>query len=67
MKADRTVFNLVPCNRSLEQAMVEFLGKASDLTAFAKNAGPQALRIDYLADGQRLAFYNGRCRWRRSR
>ena len=57
MKADRTVFNLVPCNRSLEQAMVEFIGKADDLTAFAKNAGPQALRIDYLAGALRLAFY----------
>lgn len=53
----RTVFNLVPCNRSLEQALTEFLGKVSDVTSFAKNAGPQALRIDYLADGQRLAFY----------
>ncbi len=57
LKSERTLFNLVPCNRSLEQALVEFLGKASDVTAFAKNAGPQALRIDYLADGQRLAFY----------
>lgn len=53
----RTLFNLVPCNRSLEQALAEFLGRASDVSAFAKNAGPQALRIDYLADGQRLAFY----------
>jgi type III restriction enzyme len=53
----RTQFNLVPCNRSLEQALTEFLSKASDVLAFAKNAGPQALRIDYLADGQRLAFY----------
>src|SRR5207237_1820721 len=25
--------------------------------AFAKNAGPQSLRIDYLAQGIRLAFY----------
>ena len=57
LKSDRTLFNLVPCNRSLEQALVEFLGKASDISAFVKNAGPQALRIDYLADGQRLAFY----------
>jgi type III restriction enzyme len=57
LKSERTLFNLVPCNRSLEQALVEFLSKASDVTAFAKNAGPQALRIDYLADGQRLAFY----------
>ena len=53
----RTLFNLVPCNRSLEQALTELLSKASDVSAFAKNAGPQALRIDYLADGQRLAFY----------
>jgi type III restriction enzyme len=57
MVSARTVFNLVPCNRSLEQALTEFLGKAGDVTSFAKNAGPQALRIDYLADGQRLAFY----------
>ncbi len=57
LKSERTLFNLVPCNRSLEQALVEFLGKAGDVTAFVKNAGPQALRIDYLADGQRLAFY----------
>ena len=57
LKSDRTLFNLVPCNRSLEQALVEFIGKADDVGAFAKNAGPQALRIDYLADGQRLAFY----------
>lgn len=57
LKSERTLFNLVPCNRSLEQALVEFVGKAADVSAFAKNAGPQALRIDYLADGQRLAFY----------
>jgi len=37
--------------------LTEFLSKASDVSAFAKNAGPQALRIDYLAEGQRLAFY----------
>jgi type III restriction enzyme len=27
------------------------------VAAFAKNAGPQCLRVDYLADGVRLAFY----------
>ena len=57
LQSERTLFNLVPCNRSLEQALVEFMGKAADVSAFAKNAGPQALRIDYLAEGQRLAFY----------
>jgi type III restriction enzyme len=56
-QAERTLFNLVPCNRSLEQAFVELLEKAGDVAAFAKNAGPQCLRIDYLADGRRLAFY----------
>ncbi len=56
-KAERTVFNLVPCNRTLESAFVELAEKASDVTAFAKNAGPQCLRIDYLSDGMRLAFY----------
>ena len=53
----RTVFNLVPCNRTLETAFVGLCGKASDVAAFAKNAGPQCLRVDYLADGVRLAFY----------
>jgi type III restriction enzyme len=55
--SERTIFNLVPCNRTLETAFVELCSKASDVAAFAKNAGPQCLRIDYLADGVRLAFY----------
>ncbi len=53
----KTLFNLVPCNQTLETAFVEQCGKASDLAAFAKNAGPQCLRVDYLSDGARLAFY----------
>jgi len=57
MKSVRTIFNLVSCNRSLEQAIVELFGKVNDVASFAKNAGPQGLRIDYLADGLRLAFY----------
>ncbi len=56
-QAERTVFNLVPCNRTLETAFVGLCSKASDVAAFAKNAGPQCLRIDYLSDGVRLAFY----------
>lgn len=55
--SERTIFNLVPCNRALETAFVELCSKAADVVAFAKNAGPQCLRIDYLADGVRLAFY----------
>jgi type III restriction enzyme len=55
--ANRTIFNLVPCNRQLEVAMAEFLDRCSDVQAFAKNAGPQCLRIDALgADGQRALY-----------
>ena len=55
--AKSTMFNLVPCNQSLELAMAHFLDDASDVIAFAKNAGPQALRIDYLNVDQKIAFY----------
>lgn len=55
--ADRTLFNLVPCNRELEVVFTHFADNASDVAAFCKNAGPQCLRIDYLATGGRLAFY----------
>lgn len=56
-QSPRTLFNLVPCNRMLELAFAEFCGRASDVAAFAKNAGPQCLRIDYLSQGSRLSFY----------
>jgi type III restriction enzyme len=57
LPAGRTPFNLVTCNRQLEVAFTEFTERAGDVVAFCKNAGPQALRIDYLASGNRLAFY----------
>lgn len=53
----RTLFNLAPCENQLEMAMVQFLTTAGDVVSFAKNAGPQALRMDYLAaDGQRASY-----------
>jgi len=55
--SNKTLFNLVPCNRALEVAFAEYVTIAPDVAAFAKNAGPQSLRIDYLAMGHRLAFY----------
>jgi type III restriction enzyme len=57
LEAAKTLFNLVPCNRELEVAVAKFCDRAPDVAAFAKNAGPQCLRIDYLANGDRLAFY----------
>ncbi|BAC09032.1 DEAD/DEAH box helicase family protein [Thermosynechococcus vestitus] len=57
LPAERTLFNLVPCDNDLEQAFTDFLETAQDVVAFAKNAGPQKLMLDYLKpDGQR-AFY----------
>jgi type III restriction enzyme len=55
--AERTPFNLVPCDRQLEVAMCHFADHATDVAAFAKNAGPQALRIDYLTREGRRAIY----------
>lgn len=57
VKARKTPFNLVPCNRSLEVGFAGFADAAGDVRSFAKNAGPQCLRIDYLSAGSRLAFY----------
>lgn len=48
---------MVPCNQGLEVAFSKFVGASPDVIAFAKNAGPQSLRIDYLSGGRRLAFY----------
>lgn len=55
--ADKTPFNLVPCNNELEVAMTQFLDFAEDVDAFAKNAGPQALRIDFLGTTGHRAIY----------
>lgn len=57
IEANRTLFNLVPCNRNLELLFATFADVAADVVAFAKNAGPQALRIDYEASNHRRAFY----------
>lgn len=55
--ATSTPFNLVPCNRSLEVAMNQFLDAAPDVAAFAKNQGPQALRVDALTpEGTRTLY-----------
>jgi type III restriction enzyme len=57
LPAEKTPFNLVPCNRQFEVAMKEFLNRAPDVASFCKNAGPQSLRIDYLTLAGRLSFY----------
>lgn len=54
---DKTLFNLVPCNRDFEVAMTHFLDHAPDIAAFCKNAGPQALRVDYLTGNGQLSLH----------
>jgi type III restriction enzyme len=55
--AERTLFNLVPCDNDFEQAFADFCDYAGDVAAFAKNAGPQKLMIDYLKPDGHRAFY----------
>lgn len=57
IEVDNTMFNLVPCDRDLERQFAEFCGVADDVAAFAKNAGPQKLQIDYIAPNGRPALY----------
>lgn len=58
VRAEKTPFNLVPCNRELEVAVTFFTDKAPDTAAFCKNAGPQALRISYQTTAGHLSFYS---------
>ena len=55
--AERTLFNLVACDNDFEQAFADFCDYAGDIAAFAKNAGPQKLMIDYLKPDGHRAFY----------
>ncbi|NLF02729.1 MAG: DEAD/DEAH box helicase family protein [Anaerolineales bacterium] len=57
VEGQRTMFNLAPCENEFEQAFVDFADFAEDVAAFAKNAGPQKLMIDYLRpDGHRAMY-----------
>jgi type III restriction enzyme len=57
LEASSTLFNLVSCNRALEVAFTKFIDSCTDVAAFAKNAGPEALRIDYVGSSGVIAFY----------
>jgi hypothetical protein len=59
LEANKTLFNLVTCNRELEiaVAVAKFCDRAPAVAAFEKTTGSQCLRVDYLANGDRLTFY----------
>ena len=70
VRGNRTMFNLVPCDNEFELTFADFCDFATDVVAFAKNAGPQKLMIDYLRPNGNRALYvpdffvrvsNGRC------
>ena len=51
------MFNLVPCDSGFEQEFADFCDYAGDVAAFAKNAGPQKLMLDYIRpDGHRALY-----------
>lgn len=57
LPATKTMFNLVPCDSGFESELASFFDDCSDVTAFARNAGPQKLILDYLAHNGRPALY----------
>ena len=56
-EADKTLFNLVACANHFEAEFAAFCDDCFDVSAFAKNAGPQKLAIDYLSLSGRPALY----------
>ena len=57
VKVEKTVFNLVPCDSSLERDFAKSLDRWQDVLAFARNHGPDRLWIEYLDDKGILRYY----------
>lgn len=56
-EAQKTVFNLVPCDSHLEERFARFLDSARDVTAFAKLPEPFGFTIEYTDDVGNLRYY----------
>ena len=58
LTAKKTVFNLVPCDSSLEERFVRWLDDvASDILAFAKNEPAVHFEIPYVSAGGGVRYY----------
>ena len=58
IRAEKTVFNLVPCDSSLEERFALWLDtSASDVLAFAKNESAVHFEVPYLSVGGGLRLY----------
>jgi len=55
--AEKTVFNLVPCDNEFEKKFAKFLNSASDVTAFAKLPEPFGFAIEYTDAVSNLRYY----------
>jgi type III restriction enzyme len=55
--ADRSVFNVQPCDSGLEVQFCGFLDRCDDVAAFAKLAREVRFSLEYRGEGGRLAYY----------
>ena len=56
-EGEKTVFNLVPSDSSLEAALVQFMDRAEDVAAYAKNTNKVGLTIDYQSEKGHFRLY----------
>ena len=58
VEAERTVFNLVPCDSELEKRFAQWLdARAADVLAFAKNEPAVGFHVPYMSPSGGLRFY----------
>ena len=56
-EAEKTIFNLLPCDSHLEERFAKFLDKAKDVIAFAKLPQPFGFVIEYTDSVGNLRYY----------
>ena len=57
LEANKSVFNMTPCDNDFERDFARFLENADDVTAFAKLPQPFGFSIDYVDSGMNLRSY----------
>ncbi len=57
LEANKSVFNMTPCDNDFERDFARFLENAEDVSAFAKLPQPFGFSIDYVDAGMNLRSY----------
>lgn len=57
LEANKSVFNMTPCDNDFERDFARFLENAEDVSAFAKLPQPFGFSIDYVDSGMNLRSY----------